>query len=323
MKSFDELYIELRKTAILKLEKKWEKARNEKIIVNIIIFLLSLIVPINMLMSGPPVEKVGIFRFLMCFSIFWLFCTPISALILMVVKIITGRRFENNRKEYKKLFKEKIIIQMLNNFYTDVKYFPNRGLDSFIYSNSRLAERYNIYESDDLIVAKLNNKYTIKLADILAKKRENDSDGGTTTVTVFEGLFMTFKIESSINCNFKIVKNNRLPAKKRLNLDSTKFESCFDVTCDNEIIGMQILTSDIMELLVDFYENTKKKFEISIRNNIIYIRLHTGSMFETKKIIKDVIDEKSLKYYYYMIKTINILALKVIKIIDEKKDEII
>ena len=114
MKSFDELYIELRKTAILKLEKKWEKARNEKIIVNIIIFLLSLIVPINMLMSGPPVEKVGIFRFLMCFSIFWLFCTPISALILMVVKIITGRRFENNRKEYKKLFKEKIIIQMLN-----------------------------------------------------------------------------------------------------------------------------------------------------------------------------------------------------------------
>ena len=35
MKSFDELYIELKKTAILKLEKKWEKARNEKIIVNI------------------------------------------------------------------------------------------------------------------------------------------------------------------------------------------------------------------------------------------------------------------------------------------------
>ena len=97
------------------------------------------------------------------------------------------------------------MLQMLNNFYTDVKYFPNRGLDSFIYSNSRLAENYDIYESDDLVVAKLNNKYTIKLADILAKKRENDSDGGTTTVTVFEGLFMTFKIDSSINCNFKIV----------------------------------------------------------------------------------------------------------------------
>lgn len=45
---------------------------------------------------------------------------------------------------------------------------------------------------------------------------------------------------------------------------------------------MQILTHDIMEDMVQFYNNCGINFEIVIRENRIYIRYNIGDIFEGK-----------------------------------------
>ena len=63
-------------------------------------------------------------------------------------------------------------------------------------------------------------------------------------------------------------------------MDSKEFEKYFDVYSNSDIITMEILTHDIMEELVQFYDKYKIKFEIVIKNYNIYIRFDTGAVFE-------------------------------------------
>ena len=60
---------------------------------------------------------------------------------------------------------------------------------------------------------------------------------------------------------------------------------------------MQLLTADVMELLINFYEITNIKYDIIVRNNNIYLRFYTGAMFELKSlkngILQGLVEEYS------------------------------
>ncbi len=72
--------------------------------------------------------------------------------------------------------------------------------------------------------------------------------------------------------------------KNKLNMDSSEFEKYFDVKASNSIIGMQILTSDVMEELVDFKN--------------------------------DVLDKSIIRKYFYMINFTYNLSTKLIEVIN-------
>ena len=79
---------------------------------------------------------------------------------------------------------------------------------------------------------------------------------------------------------------------------------------------MQILTHDIMEELVQFYNTYKIEFEIIVKNNNIYIRFNTGVMFEPN-ILKKANSINTLWIYYNVLRfTINVTE----KINKELKD---
>ena len=96
-----------------------------------------------------------------------------------------------------------------------------------------------------------------------------------------------------------------------------EFEKYFDVSASNNIIGMQILTSDIMEMLIDFLKKYDIKFDVVIENDLIYLRFHSGIMFEAASIKKGAIDENTIKKYYEMLEFTYNLSDKIIKIINE------
>ena len=55
-------------------------------------------------------------------------------------------------------------------------------------------------------------------------------------------------------------------------MDSKEFEKYFDIYSENKIVAMQILTSDIMESLIEFYNKYQLEYEIVFRNNTIYLK---------------------------------------------------
>ena len=54
-------------------------------------------------------------------------------------------------------------------------------------------------------------------------------------------------------------------------MDSQEFEKYFDVYGDNKIVVMQLLTSDVMNTMMDFIKQSRIKYEITIKSDEMYI----------------------------------------------------
>ena len=159
------------------------------------------------------------------------------------------------------------------------------------------------------------------MAEILTQKEEEytDSDGEehTRTITVFNGLFAKVLMHKSIMGQLKIMQNRTIFSKNKLEMDSSEFEKYFDVEASNKIVGMQLLTADVMEELIAFQNNTNIKYDIFIKDNELYLRFHCGEMFEPGKLKNGPIEKEVLRKYFYMLNFTYNLSSKLINIINE------
>ena len=80
-------------------------------------------------------------------------------------------------------------------------------------------------------------------------------------------------------------------------VDSAEFEDIFTVYSSNSIIAMQLLTADMIQLLIDFKKQNNILPELTLKKNALYIRFHTGNMFEAP-LLKNSLDYDIIKKYY-------------------------
>ena len=127
----------------------------------------------------------------------------------------------------------------------------------------------------------------------------------TYTEEIFQGIFARCTSLNNINTTIKITRNKLkiLDSKDRIQMDSGEFEEYFDVYAEDKITAMRILTSEIMQCLIDFKNKYDLDFEIVFKNNVIYSRFFTGPMFEPK-IMGDAMDEGLIFRYYTILKFI-------------------
>lgn len=309
-KDFEEFFSSINQD---KITEQWEEAKIEKrkrnkiaLIVIIILDCVIIYFAINMMMGFSYIEFI--FPIMMC-------------LVLdIIVYAFTSIGLSKKSREYNSTFKQEIIDNLLKNFFEDTDYIPKKTLPEPIYEEAT-DEDYDRYFSDDYMEANIDDKYPIIMAEVHTEREEEttDSEGNTTTyyVTVFNGLFAKIDIGKSINNELKIGLNHSVYKKERLEMDSQEFEKYFDVGSSNKIIGMQLLTHDVMELLVDFRMKNKEPFEILIRNNIMYIRFHVGSIFESRINKKTVIDKAIVERYFNIVNFIYSLSKQMIKVVEE------
>lgn len=303
-KEFEEFYSDLQQGTLDQLKVSWEKARREKRIKTIVVILSIIIVDILIVkFFMKSITNIFVINMLLI----------IDVMIFIVGEIILSR----HASEYNKKYKETVIDNMLKNFYTEVDYIPKKKMPREIYNEARYPEYYNRYYSDDYFEGLVDNKYRIKMAEVKTVQEEKSKDDKTTTTTKFHGVFAKIEMDKSINNELIIRPNGGFIFDKKLEMDSQEFEKYFDVKSQNQIIGMQILTHEIMEILVSMQKIAKNGFSISIYDNKLYLRMWTGSVFESTAIKNGVIDKKTLENYYNIIDTINTLSKTMIKAIEE------
>ena len=78
---------------------------------------------------------------------------------------------------------------------------------------------------------------------------------------------------------------------------------------------MRIFTSDVMAEMLDLYTKYKYRFEISIVNNTVYMRLRTGSMFEAN-VFGKAMDYKIIERYYSVLKALTSIATHIYNVVD-------
>lgn len=289
MKSFNEVYEQVHKESFEELEILRKKAKRKLfrsllIIGIVIVFVVFFFKKANSdyFMSGR--QTIFLFYF--------------SAVIVMIsIIVITAI----SKTKYTPTFKEKVIGPFIKNIDKNLQYKPNEGISSVIYRMGEF-EGYDNYYTEDLIIGKLDEKYNFQMAEVRTEEESTDSDGDTHTYTVFHGLFGNVECAKNIETTFKVrsdkgVLGKMFKGKTKVEMDSQEFEKYFDVYGDNKIIVMQILTSEVMSTMIDFIQQSKIKYELTINKDQIYIRFHTGGLFEPS-LFKNSLDYSMLKKYY-------------------------
>jgi len=315
MKQFEDLYRDIEGNPKIKLA--WEEAIAEQkkikkisIIISIAITAVLLILMMKSSNMTLGLKKI-IFTAPLLFGIFF----------VNIMILIFSSFARKKKKNYTVAFKEIIIKELIGNFYNNLEYYPEKQMPKRIYDEGKY-EYYNKYYSDDYIEAKINNKNNIGMAEVktVYETTTVDSEGRkhTTRTTMFHGIFAKIVTGKSINSELKIKQNGSYRfGKNKLEMDSSEFEKYFDVSATNEIIGMQLLTADVMEELIDLKNKTNMKYDIIISNNNIYLRFHCGKMFEPQALRKGIVDKKQIEKYFYMLNFTYNLSDKIIKLINE------
>ena len=274
MKNFNEIYERVYRECSEPLEKLRKKSRNTIIYSTLISLTIGIILAI--------ITK------------------SIAMISLAIVISFFIEIFSKSNAKYRTMFKEDIIKKFVKSYSENLEFYPTRGIPKAIYNLAKF-EYYDRYRSEDLITGILEGGYAINMAEVKTETESRDSDGDTTTYTVFHGLFAEIELNKNVNSCVKIRKNAiSLFNKERIEMDSGEFEKKFNVYSTDKIIAMQLLTSDIMQMLLDFKEENKLVPEITIEGNKFYIRFETGGVFEAK-LMKKALDYDMLKKYYDII----------------------
>lgn len=317
MKTFEEIYSELQNADNKELNDAWEEAKRESVkakkIAGTICLLIDIVFIIVLFKNAINLRLPFFILFIITFALI------INVIIFGIVIAITG--VSKKQRQFNMEYKNMVIKKLINNFYNNLEYFPYKPMPEYIYKHLGY-EHYDQYESDDYFEAQIDNKYSIQMAEVLTEEERTykDSEGNTKTETItkFHGLFSKIIMDKSINSELRIMQDGKMIlGKDKLNMDSSKFEKYFDVKASNSIVGMQLLTADVMEELIQFEDKTNMKYDIYIKNNELYLRFHSGKMFEVGNLKNGVLDKETIKKYFYMLNFTYNLSKKLIDLVND------
>lgn len=284
------------------IEKEYgsELERNRRKLIKSIIFCIVLVI-LTFIMFIVLVDRLNIST---KFGLELLGAVCISIIMYGVYKYSKSNKlYKDNYKEYviKNLFK-----YINHNFYYDASGGKNL-LNAYIEAD--YGEKFNNFLADDYLKLDAEGEPNIKMANIALEDINNKDK------FLYEGIFAVTQLKNNVNGEVRIKKNNHFSNNiNKVEMDSEEFEKYFDVYSNLNILAMEILTHDIMEELVQFYNTYKIKFEIVIKNYNIYIRFDTGAVFE-HNILRKSNEINTLWIYYNIFNFITSFTIKINKLI--------
>lgn len=297
LEGFDDFYNELLNSNHGEFDKAWQesydrekKKKKVRWILYLIIDTILIIMLFNLFSSNSirvnSTDSLGV---------------GILAIGFVNVAIFAGvnLKYSDGRNDYQKLYKETVVKKVINKFYSDLIYLPESEMPEEIYRHLNY-EKYHGYISHDYFEGKIDGKYNVKMSEVSTYIRTNDVDGRDTTKEIFNGLFAKIDLTKTLPQEIKILPNREKTLKDRVNMDSVNFEKVFDVISTDKILAMQLLTADCMVKLTDIENKLPDYFDIYIKNNELYIRLHCDYVFEEVSLRNKGMDEEIIKKYYYV-----------------------
>ena len=196
-------------------------------------------------------------------------------------------------------------ISSLNKIFTDLKYFPDKGLDYGVIANTRMMDMGDRYSSNDYFEGKYKN-VNVKQADVHIEEEQQttDSDGHTTTtwVTIFEGKWMIFDFNKTFTANVQVSQkgfgNSRVNnwgeknKYKKVEMEDAEFNKMFRIYAQNEHDAFYILTPSLMEKIKNLARTVSGKLLLCFINNELHIGLYNYKDSFEHSVYKKIDEEK-------------------------------
>ncbi len=243
--------------------------------------------------------------------------TPFFAAVFML---------SSRKGAYTRKYKDLLVADLVQRINGSLKYERYNGE-----INHRLIGKYrdsnfdklkfNRWDAEDAIHGNITDNLHLELAE-LSIDHESGSRKNRTTINIFKGLFARVERKENFNTIIKVLNDkNKASVSNQDNLsevkmDSTEFENMFNVYSNNPVVAMRVLTSDIMEKIIDFEKRLNIHYELYISGAEIYMRLFTKELFEPSIFNKDK-EKKNMRMYYEILNLVIDMSKELDKIISE------
>jgi hypothetical protein len=180
------------------------------------------------------------------------------------------------------------------------------------FKDSKLYSYFNRYKGEDLVQLDVQSslgEISVSFSDLTVENESSDDDG-TSTTTIFKGVFGHVQFKKSFD--FQLTVNKSLTRNKKISLESEEFNRKFKVYSDDPIASRLIFTPDRMQQMLT---NISKPIKLHIVNNIIYFAIENENLFQSKlcRIEKEI----NVDDFYNDIAMINTLIEQLKKVIDD------
>ena len=173
-------------------EAQKEKTHNNKFLAKIII--IDIIIIFLVLIFAPV-----LFEFVL-------------SILFVVSSIIHINRLLKNKDskidKFRSDFKTKVVNALIKSFNQQLEYEPYSVICSYMYDEAEF-EKYDLFDSEDLITGKLENNCEFEMSEILTQNVSRDSEGHTHYSTICSGLFAKIETPKPFNTMLYIRNDKR------------------------------------------------------------------------------------------------------------------
>ena len=247
---------------------------------------------------------------------------PIGLLVVSIYKVATYRKKGKGGANFNDKYQKTVVADLLSHLYTDPTYYglsdnPNLRQESKeLYNYAAFDKGYDTFAVSYGWSMKYGD-HNLKIYDLHTQERHEDSDGNTTYVTTFKGLFGEMTLPHNFNAEIQINKRGYNYTKlEKVNMDSVTFNKEYRVCASDKVLAMQLLTHDIMDKILELTAKSDKvKFEFRIINDKLYYRIFNYNTFTHDG--KELFDRKELDNDYKNAK----LFIEILDIIEKSASD--
>ena len=235
-------------------------------------------------------------------------------------------KYKKEMPIYKNSFKENVISKIVPLVNSNLLYFNGNDIAINIEPEYRASGfdgyDYNSFKVDDYIQGNIEDDLILRIADVIVKNIIQTKNGESSE-DIFNGIFV---MVNSGDTDDKEKDNNKIVTiysnvysinpDTKVEVESEEFNKYFLVSTNDKIYALQILTADVINILLTYKKVYDLDFEIKIRGARTYIRFHIDNMFEPK-IFKEALNKDDIYIYYNVLKFIIDFSKELNKVIKE------
>lgn len=223
-------------------------------------------------------------------------------------------------KNYRKNFKNKIISKIAGFVDENLVYTPEGTVSREEFTNSGIFQRYcTNYRGEDHFKGKMG-KTAFEFSEVVGKHVTSSGTGSNKKQhqhLVFRGIFFVADFNKNFNGHTVVLPDTaeRMLGKfgqslqsmssrgQLIRLEDPEFEKEFCVYSDDQVEARYILSTSLMQRIIEFKRKWNTKIYLSFRNSNVYIAISMSkNLFETRLF-------KSVQDYSFIEENIQFLIL--------------
>lgn len=247
------------------------------------------------------------------FSI-WINNSKVSIAVGAIVGVLFYFYYDKHESKYIDFYKREVISNFFKLLNDNLTYLRTRNEITEIieeYKSSKFNKLLDAFEANDFVEGYIDKDVFVKMCGLHVSFGAGKHKHNLRINSVFSFAYLNKYLKTQIRISTKHKKE-----KNVLKIDNELFEKIYQVSSKNEEEASKILKEEIINYLIEFYNENNINFEIILKSNRLYIRFFRDGMFEPKIYTNSINKELLLKDFKMMSFVIN-LAQKLNKYMEK------